>query len=325
MFKLKQSWWHIENKIQPSHSLIFREVTDFYTDKQFVSYQIPDYFVKLKIKSRYKPQELNFLDTGGDIRINLGDLKQNWPKTDDCPDHVRHIKLEIEYINIKPKFKKITRFHLPYGYKSTFEIDGLTYAEFSITVPPGMKICTGDKVKLLLKLKDGKKIRLYHEDINVTHTDGKNTYNILIDEKSYQKIKNTPSNDIETIKVNYEVINQKRFLLFPVFPILILIFGSIACFNYPDAYLDHNVITISLTYVIIFVAFFSFYMTFRYKDGYEIPFNRFVIGMTALSALILIIPKILPSLLNFWPWLCSMILSIVLPFSGILLILLNLL
>lgn len=150
-----QSWWHFEDKVNPSDGRIVRQVSDFYTNEQFISFSIPSYFVKCKVKSRYKGNELEFIQNGSKFIINLGNL-QEWPICDEYV-YLRHIKIEIEYVDIRPDFDRLEYGYwiLKTGYDSTIGIDNITMPEFSLTVPLGMKIVNKglDNVKLLMDYK----------------------------------------------------------------------------------------------------------------------------------------------------------------------------
>ena len=235
---IKQAWWHIEDKRKPSEGVMFRQVTDIHTDQQFITCKITNYFVKLKIKSRFKGQELNFLQSGEYIRINLGNLIEDWPPAYDYHDktkeNIRHVRLEIEYIDIKPKLDNILFLDtIPrLGYETTHDINGITQPEFYISVPLGMKMKNGGKnAKLLLKRKfDGKddKRRMYFEEVHIDHVDGRNAYYFLISEESYKLLRSTKAKDIKSIKINYSVTNQFKFWFMPIFPILLILLGVIS-------------------------------------------------------------------------------------------------
>lgn len=325
MFKIIQNWWHIENKRYPSDSIVFRDVTDIYTDEQFIYYQITDYFVQLKIRSRFKNQELNFFQRGNFIQINLGNLKTDWPPSPIDNDNIRHVRLEIQYIDIRPVFEdsKFFDFIPRLGYENTYTVNGITQPEFSITVPLGMKLRKkGKNIQLLLKIKKGKNIhifykgekgkniklllkikikniedlRLYYEDINIDHVDGKNTYNFLIRDDSYNKIRLAPIENIEKIKVYYNVTNQFKFWIFPAFPVLMTLFG-IGAYLFYGNYAHDDMVT-SLTYIVIFITFLTFYLTLI-KDGYEIPWNKFTIIFTPLTTALLIFPQLISIFFQF--------------------------
>lgn len=298
MFILKQTWWHIENKKHPSNSIVFTEVTDIYTDEQFIYYQIKEFFVGLKVRSRYKNHELNFIQRKDFIQINLGNLKTDWPPSNMCDENIRHVKVEIQYTDMNPNFEN----SFPrLGYKSTYDVDGITQPEFSITVPLGMKIRDTKKIRLLLKRENDDDRILHIEDVNIEQIDGKNSYNILLHDDSYNFILSLPSKDIDKnkIKVNYGVTNQLKFWFFPIFPVSMLIFGILEYFFDPTNYIKFpDIFIASLTYIIIFVTFLTFYLT-MVKDGHEVPLNKFTISFTILSAIILIIPQLTPLLVNY--------------------------
>jgi hypothetical protein len=320
MVRIKQEWWHVEDKLPSGKK--FRHVLDIYTNEQFLKYKINLFFVKLKVKSRYKPHELEFIQintfeesafqsnafqsdafqVGDYIEINLGNLETHWPSANNNNKNLRHVRLEVEYINIKPLFEKRKKLKIIpwFGYDSTFEINGATQPEFYIMAPLGMKLVNkGKHAKLLLYYKKNKitsKKRLLFEDIYIEKIDGKNAYSFLINAESYTFLKSIKTENILCLKVFYDVSNEAKFGFFPIFPALLLSFGileyifdSLRYSEFPDVFIA------SLTYVIIFISYLTFYITLI-KDDYEIPLNKFTIIFTPIFAILLIIPQMIPNL-----------------------------
>jgi hypothetical protein len=319
MVIIKQEWWHVEDKF-PSGKL-FRHVLDIYTKDQFLKYKIYLFFVKLKVRSRFIPNELEFIQinmfeksafqsnafqsnafqTGGYIEINLGNLEEFWPSANN-DKNLRHVRIEVEYIDVKPLFDNRKKLKIVpwFGYDSTFEINGATQPEFYITIPLGMKLVNkGAHAKLLLYYRKGKqtnKKRLLFEDIYIEKIDGKNNYSFLINEKSYKFLKSIKTEDVLSLKVFYDVSNEAKFGFFSIFPVLLLSFGILEYIFDPLGYSEFpDVFIASLTYVIIFISYLTFYITLI-KDGYEIPLNKISIILTLISAILLIIPQMIPNL-----------------------------
>lgn len=296
-FKIIQTWCHIENKTIPSNGIIFTEATDIYTDQQFIYYSIEEFFVGLKVKNRYNDKELTTFQRKNFIQINLGDLKENWPSANMFDENIRHIKIEIQYTNIKPLFED----SFPRtGYINSYIVDGIIQPEFVITVPLGMKIRDdGENIRLLLTKEEGEDVILHKAGVDIEHVDGKNSYHILIRDDSFNKIRSIHSKEAwyNRILVNYNVTNQSKFWFFPVFPTLLLVFGIIEYFYAPNYLKVPDVFVLSLTYVIIFITFLTFYLTLN-RDGYEIPYNRFTQAITVISAIVLSIPQLIPILVN---------------------------
>jgi hypothetical protein len=176
---LKQSWWHIEDEIDPSDGRFVYRVLDYYIEKDyfkkgnFIPISLPKYFVNFKVRNKNSGKELSFLEYYDPdenvptiMRVNLG-LPLEWPPV--CDTNYHHVKIQYEYIDIWPIFEKrcyrplgtkfpsddhdkdyeidlpdnITdRLNLLWrpGYNGTFPMDGHSQGEISVTVPLGMKI-----------------------------------------------------------------------------------------------------------------------------------------------------------------------------------------
>lgn len=120
---LKQSWWHIEDEIEPADGRLVIRVQDVYIDKEeftknnsFYVYLGP-YFVGFKARNKNSGTELSFIaiypnsnneGVEAEIKINLGSL-QDWPevKGENC----LHIKIEYEYLNFWPSFEKRSTYY----------------------------------------------------------------------------------------------------------------------------------------------------------------------------------------------------------------------
>ena len=61
MIKYKQSWLHFEDIISLLPGQIIRQVIDLYTDEEVIPFYISSFFIELKIKSRFKGYELEFI------------------------------------------------------------------------------------------------------------------------------------------------------------------------------------------------------------------------------------------------------------------------
>lgn len=117
--QLKQSWWHIEDEIEPSDGRLVYRVQDFYIKEDYFnnnnSLDIPlgEYFVGFKVRNKNSGHELSFIadytnnDTGADIKVNLGS-SSDWPKVKPNVNdsYFLHIKIQYEYIDFWPIFEK---------------------------------------------------------------------------------------------------------------------------------------------------------------------------------------------------------------------------
>lgn len=310
MVRIKQEWWHVEDK-WPS-SKVFRHVMDIYTNEQFLKYQTHLFFIKLKGKSRFKPNELEFIQKDDFIEINLGDLEKYWPSAPEPDEKLKHVKLEVEYTDINTWYEQRKKLKIIpwFGYDTSFGINGATQPEFYIILPLGMKLVEkGKNAKLLLERREKisvpggpvhnipLKTKLFFENIHEDKVDGKNAYSFLIKDDSYQLLKSTRPEDVIFIEVFYDVTHEAKFGFFPVFPIALLLFGFLEYYLDPTLYAQPDAFVVSLTYVIIFISFFIFYITLL-KEGYEIPWNKFTIAFTSLAAILSVIPQMIPCLIN---------------------------
>lgn len=296
MFRIIQTWWHIENRTHPSNSIVLTEVTDIYTNEPFIYYHIDEYFVGLTVKNQYTNHDLVFVQRKDFIQINLGNLKKDWPKSILSDDTVRHVKVKIKYTDMNPAFEdSFPRL----GYNNTYTVNGIAQPEFRITVPLGMKLKNkGKDIRLLLKKANGEFFKLHYASVDTEQVNGKLTYNILLRDNSFKKITEIPDTEASKveIKVNYSVINQNRYKVFLIIPLLLLIFGFLEYIWAPVVYSKFpDIFIASLTYVIIFITFITFYIGLI-KDGYEIPWNTHVLLLTPISAFLLIIPQMIPAI-----------------------------
>jgi hypothetical protein len=319
MLKIFQAWWHVEDHIDPTDGKQFRQVMDFYTDKNVLLIKLNKNFVKLKIRSRYFTKELLFTATENSyFRVNLGDLS-DWPEKTSYPHSSKcyHVKLEVDYTDIEPHIERYPAiFVYPdifrlLGYESTYLIDGFTEPEFSITLPKGMNLRkTGIKLRnrpydanIIFKKKCKKTQKetimlLNFHPPYIDREDGKKTYNFLITQESHNEILNTDSDEYDVkFKVGYSTINENKYFTVTIFafllPFIILldIFTNLIDFGQP---------LINLTYVVVLISFSTLYLTLH-REGYEIPLNTWIMIAIPLSVVLFVgfdivkaFPQILP-------------------------------
>ncbi|MDR1721847.1 MAG: hypothetical protein LBR24_02225 [Methanobrevibacter sp.] len=294
MIKLVQSWTHIENNTKPSEGITFRLIVDFYTNEQYVPFRISGSFIKFTVKSRYKGNELQFVQNkNNQIIINLGNLDE-WPDSF-YKENLKHIKIEISYIDTNPKFKRrIFPFSLfKTGYDASFAIPIITEGEFSLTLPAGLKLDKREnkKIKMLIEFIKEDKIKLtevfFHNNYYKICENDKISYNFLLKQNSRKYLLDLFKNQkikINNLYVCYNVINQKKFWWFPIFPIFLLSIGIINLFIkfLPNFYLAG---------IMIYISFIILYYT-HIKENYEIPWNRTIIINTIISGVLILFPTI---------------------------------
>jgi len=119
-FKIQQTWWHIEEIYSPSKARKIRQVMDIFTSQSEIPVTIISaHFVGLRVFARNLNREIPFLENREEeeIILNLDPLKSfplaptSFTKSDEI---FYHIKIEFEYVDIKPqthsKKKKISFF-----------------------------------------------------------------------------------------------------------------------------------------------------------------------------------------------------------------------
>jgi len=322
MIDVIQSWWHSEDIISPIPGRIIRQVTDFYTDENIIPFNISSFFVELKVRSRFKGNELEFIQKNDShkkennlIFINLGNL-QDWPSS--CDDEtLKHVRTEVEYIDIAPVLEEVNFLKvLKTSYSTSFIINEYIQPEFQLTVPLGMK----------LKLKNNTSTNTtnsnYNNDCNFVemlmeeeinnessftqlslekgtfqmYFDKKHKYYFLIDEKSYGAIlasMNDSKTNLKSIQVYYNIVFQNRYWLVSLFPILLIVSGLLNVFSNPI----ENLSNFNLSGIIIFISFLTFFYSLI-RDGYELPINKkFILATILISGFVILFPQFIKSIL----------------------------
>ena len=311
----EQSSWCFEDRISPTKGRLILEVMDLYTDQQFIDIHLKN-FLKLNIKRGDLNTNLPFiaspLSNSGEessiivLTVNLGDLN-TYPKAMDSNNDLRHVKLELEYLNIKPGFKK-KPFHIhwrnPTGYISTTRIDGPTQHEYSIVLPKGMKL---DKTKsnpqLYYKLPNT--VGELHLNVKyVEKIEGNEIYHLLINEKDYEEQFEILKNPDVIFYLTYSVSNKSIYIIFfPVFALMMLTFVSTLFIPALTQFLTANIVltlnlieffSILIPQTIVLFPFTYYYIDSRRRD-FEVPFNRFTESIILLSIIILLFNIILLS------------------------------
>lgn len=231
----KQNSWYFEDIINPHKGRLIREIVDLYTDQQFIQIHLKN-FLKLNIKRRDLNTNLFFIasipkkpDKHDDVifNVNIGDLN-SYPKADNYSEnHLRHVKLEIKYLDPKPQFQKKPYIfgQNPTGYTSISCLTEPDQHEYSLILPKGMKLdkkynkpklyyhINGEIGELLLNIQ-------YIEKIN-----GNQNNHLLIDEEDYERNYNIIQNHNIEFFLQYSVSNKLKYIVFfPIFSIFMLIF-----------------------------------------------------------------------------------------------------
>jgi hypothetical protein len=310
----EQSSWCFEDRVSPTKGRLIMEVMDLYTDQQFIDIHLKN-FLKLNIKRRDLNTNLPFiaspLSNSGEssfvvLTVNLGELN-SYPKAMDPDNDLRHVKLELEYLNIEAGFEK-KQFQKPWinptGYTSTTRIDGPTQHEYSIILPKGMKLDkTNSSPKLYYELpNDIGELQLnikYEEKI-----EGNEIYHLLINEKDYDNKFEVLKNPEVTFHLTYSASNKSIYIIFfPVFSVMMLTFVSTLFIPVLIQFLTTGVVltlnlieffSILIPQTIVLFPFTYYYLDSRRRD-FEVPFNRFTEYVILLSIIVLLFNIVLLS------------------------------
>lgn len=153
--EIQNTWWHIEDTYSPSNAKMIRHVMDLFTDEEQISYDIKSDFVGLRVHARnLSNREIAFLEgldkskSSSFIILNLGSLEDypNPPvshlKEEYLHENLKHVKLEIEYIQTKPSIINVNDFRCKFAHKkySSTAINGLIQPELYFTLPLGWRM-----------------------------------------------------------------------------------------------------------------------------------------------------------------------------------------
>ena len=308
----EQNCWYFKDSINPTKGRLVREVMDLYTDQQFIQIHLKN-FLKLNIRRRDINTRLFFIASVNDtpnkheyvsFNVNLGDLNTYPESINYSENHLRHVKLELEYLDPKPGFEK-KHFNIglnnPTGYISTSRVDGPNQHEYSITLPKGMKLD-----------KNGFSPTLYYsvgEDVGelllnvqyVEKIDGNQINHILIDEDDYQLNYDTIKNPDVEFYLHYSVSNKLKYIVFfPVFSLFMLCFVLILFLpllkQFFGGSLPLNFTLVDFFNILIPQTIVLFPYTYYYVDSrrrnFEVPFNR-ITEYSILAALSILLINII--------------------------------
>lgn len=306
----QQSSWSFEDRLSPSPGKLIKEVVDLYTDEQIVNIKVKD-FLRLTIKRADNKSNLPFIGTSQPspkeeesefiyFAVNLGDL-ESYPLVD---GGMRHVKLEIEYLNIYPGFyKKPFKPGNPTGYISNTRIDGPSQHEYLIKLPLGMKLDRDElKPELYYVLPDQTGML----DLNINYLEKDNgieVVHLLIDAANYEKYYQIIRNPKVVFYLSYSVSNQPEYIiLFPVLATMMLAFVFILFIPVLNQFLSGNAAPLGLIEffnILIPQTIVLFPFTYYYIDSsrrnFEIPYSRYTELVIMLAIIFLVLSLLLLS------------------------------
>lgn len=300
-FEIEQTWWHIEDQLNPSKLRIIRQVMDVYTNKDYLKIELSenheDRIFGLQVNARNRNLELAFIVKDNYLFINLGG-NELWPKeisTNNSQSAKRkHVKFELKYIErYKEEDDGLIRVKWN-GYKGYLLINSYIRPEFIISVPMGMKI--KDKGKdldiIIYQMTDSEKVyatKLKLIDPMITDKNGKNTYTYAIDDnKDQDLILKAPIDWQMAVSGKYNVIHDFKFWAVPGFGAILMYLSFV---EFLRIIFNNGNIVLGTPEISIVISLFSFsaIVLTLYKEKYEIPVHRFVNFSVIFTTAILII------------------------------------
>ena len=347
VIKIKQTWWHIEEIFYPHKGRKVRQVMDIYSNEQFLPISLDSkkflgfrayarslnnkelvYLEDEIIKNlpygsiyRRKPYKENFYRkktskkisiTDNKIIINLGSLNDYPVVQENGTDNLRHIKMEIEYVELDPaiylleaiSFKeRFNNIFMP-RYEGEFSVVGKIQPEFYITMPLGWRIgkvnyirSNGDEEGdyFLLQRKYGCEEKYLKCEIpHISIIEGKRKYNYLISDLLNNNHYNQNNEEIPTYTCNYVAEFSGKVVgisLVPlIFWVIIFLFGASFIYNFISFNVVLNLgISAGMSYLILLLAYCYFYTAYI-KDGYYLPHkNLFLYSVIGSLVIIFLI------------------------------------
>lgn len=279
---------------------------------------LPFIDVTESIPAKYVPDETIV------IAVNLDPLNR-YPSVEETVDGkkqgLHHVQIEIEYIDPCPFFEKrwdlniqtrilekwdsfrnknsiitckdyqvspISLWGRP-GYQSRVIAEGPSQPVFNVVVPRGMRLIndfTSTKLNILT-LEDENKLKIGKP--HVVKVDGKESYNIVLNKKSYTDILNDLNEESVELELSYKVVNKHKFYLIPLFGFLLLYIGyeGFNFVNHSNLGTENPIFSFLFTYLILQVSYLTLYLSLR-RENYEIPFNALIIPSIIISVFLLI-------------------------------------
>lgn len=307
----QQSSWCFEDRLSPTPGRLIKEIVDLYTNEQIIHIKLKD-FVRLKIKRADLNTDLPFIGSSKPsiskeesefihFEVNLGDLN-SYPKVD---EGLRHVKLEIEYLNIFPGFWKKT-FKLgrnQTGYISVTRIDGPSQHEYLLKLPLGMKLDRKDLSPELFFVLQDKVGRL---ELNINYMekiDGYEVIHLLIDAAAYEEYYEILRDPEVVFYLSYSVSNQLEYIvLFPILSTMMLAFVFILFVPVLRQFLSGDVAVLNLIEffnilipqtIVLFP--FAYYYIDSSRRNFEIPYSRYTEIVIMLAVIFLVLSLLLLS------------------------------
>ena len=307
----QQSSWSFEDRLSPTPGRVIKEVVDLYTDEQIIHIKLKD-FLRLTVKRADLNINLPFIGTSKPsdseeesefiyFAANLGDLN-SYPAVE---NGLKHVKLEIEYLNIFPGFwkKSFKIGRNTTGYISTTRIDGPSQHEYLIKLPLGMKLDMKELSPELIYVlgDDSGKLKLninYQEKI-----EGQEIVHLLIDAADYEENYEVLRNPEVVFYLSYSVSNQPEYiLLFPVLSTMMLAFVFILFIPVLKQFLSGNPAVLNLIEffnilipqtIVLFP--FAYYYIDSSRRNFEIPYSRYTELVIMLAVIFLVLSLLLLS------------------------------
>lgn len=334
--QLKQTWWHIEDSIEPSDGRLVFRVQDFYIKEacfvknNYIPILLNPYFVGFKARNKNTNQELSFIadfdqedeeNIGAKIKINIGSAS-DWPRAENSD--FRHVKIQYEYIDFWPVFEK--RSTWPLGTKIPSEDKNKDYGiilpkshidKLKLLFPPGYNgqfMMSGDdsqgEISITVPLgmnikKSGKNtdIILYKGPIMSETEQILMEYNkphitFFENKLKYHYIIDEESYEHVLTSINQELLEMNFFISYEVGHNMK--FYIVPVFSIIILFLVLSVNWNSgnwFYFTVILLSFATLYLTLR-KERFQIPFNKFVLASIIIAIPLLILKPYIWQALN---------------------------
>lgn len=307
----QQSSWSFQDRLNPTPGRTIKEVIDLFTDEQLVHIKLKD-FLRLSIRRADSHNTLPYIGTSMPsnskeesefiyFEVNLGDL-ESYPE---AGNGLRHVKLEIEYLNIFPGFwkKSLKLGRNPTGYISTTRIDGPSQHEYLIKLPLGMKIDKGKLTPELIYVLSNETGKLQLNINYLEKVDGSEVVHLLIDAADYEEKYEVLRNPEVVFYLSYSVSNQPEYIvLFPVLATMMLAFVFILFVPVLNQFLSGNAAPLGLIEffnILIPQTIVLFPFTYYYIDSsrrnFEVPYSKYTEVIIMLAIIFLVMSLLLLS------------------------------
>lgn len=279
MLLSKKNRVYIEDQVVPSPARRVRMVLDLLTDDPIIKFPMEKGLIEdMEIFGVNRDWFIPFLEENNELIINLGNLDQ-WIGTPD-EQGLKHVKLDLKFVLVNPEFK-LGRFNR--GYEGIVELTEAEEMELHITLPLGMKMShkkNVSEIKLSNKNNELKSISI--PATSILDKDRRRRYDFLVISNHLKSILN-PENPDETIKLNYNVTNEKEYYVITVIGLGLFAFALFRMFDMLDGQIEFDI-----RYLAAAVAFISLYITIL-REKYELPFRKLLVYTTVFIGIELIL------------------------------------